>query len=255
MAGRQQALSGGADHELLSARRGLLRGRDDPGGAHAFEHDALALRCTLEVGDRVGVVGVLRQAGQHRGLADRQLVERLAEVHVRRCSEAVGALAEEDLVQIQLEDLVLGKILLDLECNQDLARLAFGREALLEEEGTRHLLRDRRRALAPAAGQQRQRGACHAARVDAAVLAKARVLDRDHSVLQPLGHLRDRHEGAALGAEGGDLDAIGREHRQRLLGLVVEHAVERRDVPWRCARRRAGQQQSKDQGKEGTHGH
>ena len=36
--------------------------------------------------------------------------QRLAEVDLRRRGEAVGALAEEDLVDVELQDLVLGRL-------------------------------------------------------------------------------------------------------------------------------------------------
>ena len=42
-------------------------------------------------------------------LGERQLVERLAEVDLRRGGKAVGALAEIDLVDVELQDLVLGE--------------------------------------------------------------------------------------------------------------------------------------------------
>ena len=49
--------------------------------------------------------GDLHQAGQHRGLGERHLARRLAEIALRRRLDAIGAGAEIDAVEIELEDL------------------------------------------------------------------------------------------------------------------------------------------------------
>src|SRR5437763_1840100 len=54
-----------------------------------------------------------RQPGQKRGLGERELQGRLAEVGSRGGLHAVGARAVVDLVEVQLEDLVLPQALLD----------------------------------------------------------------------------------------------------------------------------------------------
>ena len=55
----------------------------------------------------------LNQAGDRRGLAERHVADVLAEEDARRLGDAVNlersALAERDVVQIELEDLVLGE--------------------------------------------------------------------------------------------------------------------------------------------------
>ena len=75
-----------------------------------------------------------------------------AEVDLRRGGHAIGAVAEIDLVQVQLEDLVLAEAPLDLQCQQDLLDLAdvglFGGE----KEVTGDLHSDRAAALLLFAG-------------------------------------------------------------------------------------------------------
>src|SRR5438105_1341359 len=71
------------------------------------------------------------------------------EVDVRRRSEAVRPLPEEDLVDVELEDLVLGEIRLDLEGQQHFRELAGERLLAREEERARHLHGDGAGALAP----------------------------------------------------------------------------------------------------------
>jgi hypothetical protein len=54
------------------------------------------------------VAGRLGQSGQIGRLADGQLVQSLVEIGERRGDDPVGSLAQIDLVQIELEDAVLG---------------------------------------------------------------------------------------------------------------------------------------------------
>jgi hypothetical protein len=46
--------------------------------------------------------------GRPASIGDAELLERLAEVNLGRRREAVGALAEEDLIDVELEYFVLG---------------------------------------------------------------------------------------------------------------------------------------------------
>ena len=50
-----------------------------------------------------------------RELRQRQLIDRLAEVDLGRGADAVGALTEEDHVEIQREDFLLRELVLDAE--------------------------------------------------------------------------------------------------------------------------------------------
>ena len=92
----------------------------------------------------------LGQTGEERGLGDRQLVERLVEVVERRGGDAVGADAEIDLVEIELEDLVLGEGVLDAEREQRLLDLAAQRDLAAQEEVLGDLLGDGRSPDRPA---------------------------------------------------------------------------------------------------------
>jgi hypothetical protein len=107
----------------------VLRGVDLAELGHAPQHVLLALLGALRIGDRVIERGCLRQPGQHRGLGERELVERLAVVGLRCRGESIGALPEINLVDVELEDLLLGQAVLDLEGEQGLVELA--REGLL----------------------------------------------------------------------------------------------------------------------------
>ena len=55
--------------------------------------------------DRVEARRRADQAGEERALDHRQLADVLAEVHLGRGLQAVGVVAEEDRVEVALEDL------------------------------------------------------------------------------------------------------------------------------------------------------
>ena len=86
---------------------------------------------------------------------ERQLLERLVEEGARRGLDAVGALAEVDLVEVHLEDLVLRVVALDLDRERDLLELARQRALVGEEQVAGELLGDRAAALRACAGAAR----------------------------------------------------------------------------------------------------
>ena len=176
------------------------------------------------VGDRVVCRWCLGQAGQHRRLGHRDVVQRLAEVDLAGGGKPVGALPQVDLVHVDLENLLLRQLVLDLQGQQDLVDLAG--EGLLgrQIEVARQLHRDGRCALALELAQAGQAGAQHALVVDTPVLVEVRVLDRQHGVFHHLGDLADRGELATLLAEFAQQHPVGRQHAQRQLGPVVAQA-------------------------------
>ena len=83
------------------------RGVDVSELAHAAQHVTAALGGARGIGDRVEIRRRLRDARERRGLADREVVELLAEVGFRGGRHAIGALPEEDHVEIQRENFLL----------------------------------------------------------------------------------------------------------------------------------------------------
>jgi hypothetical protein len=163
------------------------------------------------VGMREGAVVHRRadQRRQHRRLGKGQLFGVLAEVEARARLDPVRAVAEVDLVRVQLEDLVLGEVLLDLHGQEGLVDLAA--DGLLggEEDLLGELLGERRGALGGAAlDDVLQQRAHDRLRVDAAVAVELRVLGGDDGVDEDLGHV-------ALGDDDALLDRV----------LRVRHAV------------------------------
>ena len=198
---------------------------------HPTQHVLLPLLGAVRIGDRVVERRRFGQTGKHRDLAEVQLIERFAEVRLRGRAETVGALAEVNLVDIELEDFLLVQAVLDLEGEQRLVELARKRLFRGEKEVARHLHRDRARPLAAAAGDQVGiGGAQHPDVVDAGVLVKALVLGGDDGVLEERRHIRDGDHRPAFFAEFADQRSFGRIDPQRDLRLVGGERVELREV-------------------------
>ena len=215
--------------------KGLLEGRLVLGVGqradlvHALQDVVLALGRPLRVDERIEQRGCLGQASQHRGFGRAELVQGLAEVDLGGRGESVCPLAQEDLVHVDLEDLILRQVLFDAQRQQRLVDLAGVGFFARQVEVLGQLLGDRAGALiAPARHEVGQRRPGNALEVDAAVFEKARVLGRQHGVLHQRGDVGDAHDAAPFLAELADQLAVGRIDAQRHLGPVVGQRVQRR---------------------------
>ena len=205
---------------LLLGGRGFVGG-DEAVFLHAVDDVELSLARPRKIGDRIGGGGELGNARQHRRLGDRHVLQRLAEVGFGRRGKAVGAVAQEDLVHVDLQDLVLAQLVFQLEREQHLVDLAgvglLGRQVHV----ARHLHGDGGGALALFAAQVGHGRAQHAQVIDAVVLVKARILDGQHGLLHHLGNVANRRQVAPLFAKFADQLPFGRIDAQRQLGAVV----------------------------------
>ena len=150
---------------------------------HQVERDAGAAARGLGVGGRRIIGRRLDEAGDDRRLGDRELGRAVAEEAARSGVDAIGAAAEIDAVEIELEDLVLGEAPFERHRQYGLAQLAGEAAIVVEEDVAGELLGDGRAALRPAAAlDAHDQGADDADRIDADMRAEAAVLDRDHRV-------------------------------------------------------------------------
>ena len=202
----------------------LLRG-DGAVLGHAVQHPVAPGPGGIGVAQRVVVVGRLGQGAEEAGLAHRQLVEPLVEIGLGRGGDAIGLVAQEDLVQVQLEDALLRQRLLDADRQDRLARLAHHGAVGADQHVLGDLLGDRGGAAhAPPRAvllDIGDRGAQDAERVDAVVVPEALVLGADEGGLDALRDRLDRHEDPALGGELGQQPAVGGIDARHLRGLVV----------------------------------
>jgi hypothetical protein len=201
-------------------------------GQHAIEHIAASLLRLLGVSPRGIPRGSLREPGQLGGLGDRELGGRLAEVAARGLGQAVGAVSEVDLVEIEVEDLLLREPLLDVASEDHLSDLASDRALRVQEQALHHLLGDRAPALTDLSpGQQvLPGGAQDRLVVDPGVLEEGAVLRRDERTHHVLGDLVEGDEEAALVEEFTDPLAVAVVDYARQGRSVVLHAPDVRKI-------------------------
>jgi hypothetical protein len=216
-----RAGGGVADFQLFFFGRFCLCLGDEVVFQHALDDVELARACTLGVVD--GVVGRRRfgQASQHGRFGNADVFQRLAEISFSGSGKAISALAQVNLVQVNLEDLVFAQQMLELEGQQHFVNFAregfFGRQVDI----ARHLHGDGGRPLAFSAPEVGDAGAQQSDVVHAAVLVKARVLNRQDRVFHHLGDVFEGREVAPLFAELANLLALYRIDAHRQLGAVV----------------------------------
>jgi hypothetical protein len=109
---------------------------------HAIENVIAPLERTLALAEGMVIVGRLGQRRQIGRFRRRQFVHRLVEIEERRCSDAVGAHAEIDFVEIEFEDVLLGEGALDLHRQQRFLDLARERQLVGAQEVLGDLLGD-----------------------------------------------------------------------------------------------------------------
>ncbi len=152
-------------------------------------------------------------------------MHRLVEIDQRGRSNAVGAQPEIDLVQIELEDLLLGIGALNLQRQQRLLDLALERDLVGQKEVLGDLLGDGRRALrtpARAVGLQIEHAGAHdALEVEAVVLVEILVFRGEEGVDHHLRHGLDRDVEPALRCVFGDQRSVRRVHARHHRRLVV----------------------------------
>ncbi|CAB3898175.1 hypothetical protein LMG3410_04177 [Achromobacter aegrifaciens] len=216
-----------ANRQALLERLVGLFGREIAQRLHAAQHVVLTDLGAREIGDGVEARRGLGDAGEHGGLGRRDFRQGLAQIGARGGRETIGAVAQVDLVHVELKDLVLGELGFDLERQQqfiELARISLFRRQV---EIARHLHRDGAAALALGAldevGHDRAR---HPHPVDAAVAVEAVVLGCQHRLAHHGRDLVKAQHVAVLFAVLADQDLVRRIDAQRHPRTVVRHGVQ-----------------------------
>ena len=159
---------------------------------HPIDDVVAPLESALALTEGMIIIGGLGQRGEVSRFRDRQFVHRFVEIEERGGSHAVGAHAEIDLVEIELEDFLLGEGALYLHREQRFLDLAREGQLVREQEVLRDLLGDGGGALraTPAAVllHVQHPGARDAGEIDAAVLVEILVLGSDEGVDDEFGY-------------------------------------------------------------------
>jgi len=178
--------------------------------------------------------GRLRESGEHRRLGHRQLGERLAEVHFGGGRHPVGALAKKNNVEVGLQDLLFGKVVLHLQRQEDLLEFAGDVLVTRQEHVARSLHGDGAGALRIITGRQVDVNRTqHAEIIDTAVLEEPIILRRQEGFTHQRRNFLVAHRYAALLPDLRDEGAAPGVDAQRHLQGHGAHA--------RFARERRGQ--------------
>ena len=121
----------------FAARLIVLRLGDVPLAQHTRQHHVAPGCGAIHRIERVKSGRGFRQTGNHRHFAEGQLVDRFAKIDLRRGADAIGAVAEVNLVQVQLKDFIFVQQLLDADSQKGLFNLTHQRLLGAEEEVTR----------------------------------------------------------------------------------------------------------------------
>ena len=101
---------------------------------HSIEHVALAIAREVQVHQRRVDRRSCHDAGQYRGLRQRELVDAVPEISVRRGIDTIRSGAQVNDVEITLEDLVFRVEALDLDRQQRLLNLPRERDLIVEKK-------------------------------------------------------------------------------------------------------------------------
>jgi hypothetical protein len=231
---RVRSVEGGALHAYGLRDRRLRRGLvHEARLLHGPQHLVAALRRALGVAVRVVGIRGLDHAREQGGLREREVAHVLVEVHPRGLTHAADAeradLAEVDLVEIQLEDVLLVRAPFEDEGEKGLLGLA--PEALLrgEEEVLHQLLGDGAAALDVRLRLDVADGGAHDAEgIEPGMGEEAPVLDGEHG-LDEVVRVLLVVDGALLLArlveQVGDQLGLQRDRRVAALGLQAAHLL------------------------------
>ena len=210
---------------------------------HPVEHDVASGQRLGGAAGRVGDARLLDETGQGRGLRQVELCCAHSEEAAGRGLDAVGLASVVDEVEVALEDLVLGEVLLQRDGVLqllDLARVVLGgrrlgglrvvvAQGVLLQRDLDVLLGQGGGALGVSTAHVGDESATDALGVDAAVLVEAAVLDRDLGLPHDRSDLGERNDDAVLVVWGGDQRAVRGQDAgllgQRVLGELPRQSV------------------------------
>ena len=209
--------AGGEDQLLRHGGLVLLLG-DDALIPHRPEHQLLALFVALPPGGHLAVLvghahvgvgavdgGVVGDGDDAGALGQGQLRQILAEVVLRSRGHAAAGVAQIDVIEVPLQDLLLGVVLLKIQGGEDLLDLPLHRHVVVAGEVLDELLGDGGAALNVLAGEHENHAVEGAAPVDAVVLPEGSILDGHRGVDHVLRDVLIVHQDAVLIAVEGEM--------------------------------------------------
>ena len=143
-----------------------------------------AIQGAVEIGPGRQGVGSANQPGDEGALRQRQVLCALGEEPARQRLHTVDAGTQIDAVEIELENLILGELLLEEQRDHGFLRLPGDRSLIRQKERACELLRDGAAALGALGGRGLHHGAAETDRIDPHVQVEAVVLDGDDTIAE-----------------------------------------------------------------------
>ena len=220
------------EHQRLLERGVVLGFRDPVKLAQTAQHVVLATDGGTRV--TVGVIlgGSLGQARDEGAFGQREILGVLPEVRPSRSLHAVRVGPEEGLVQIDCQDFIFGKVMLQTVREDGFLDLALVAAFRRQEQALDHLLRDGAAALALCAGLEVDKeGAENGDRVHALVFIEFSVLSGQKSLGEHLGHLIERNEETVFPIKRTDDAPVTRQNGGGECGTVIGDTGKPRQIP------------------------
>ena len=193
--------------------------------AHQLDDRIATLNGAVRMLARIVALRCLGESGEGCRFGDVEVAHRFSEVALRRDLDAECAVAERDLIQVKLENLLLVILLFDGACDLCFAELpdeCFLTREALGKNVPRELHGYRRESLVPSAGENvTGERAKDAAPIHAGVRVEPLVFGYDERLLDVRGDLVELDERSALEAELGNEAPVHRVQLGRLARRVV----------------------------------
>ncbi len=175
--------------------------------------------------ERIVIVRRLRQRGEHRRFGEAEFIEWLVEIGLGRRGDAIGLLAEIDLVEVKLQNPLFGEALVDAKGQNRLADLAPEGRLVAEQHVFCELLRNGGGADRPPSLVEMPKigdgGAQDGERIDAAMGPEILILGGDEGLFDDIGNGGIGRIDAPLLGKLGHQRAIGREHPAHYRRLII----------------------------------
>jgi hypothetical protein len=217
---------------------------------HLAQHIVAAVERLLRCPDRIIV---RRRLGQHREIGrfgQRQVADVLIEIGARRRLDAVGVAAEEDGIEIEFQNLLLGQGGFEAEGKDRLARLAANIIAGVPQQIFGDLLSDRRATLRAAAAQHAllgeiEHGSDQAREIDSVVVEEILVLGREKGMDDERRIFVVAELDPPFARESLDRSAVIAAHVGRKRRLISKQRLRRRQAAREIDPHRGGQRESR----------
>src|SRR5665213_145689 len=228
---RLTGLDLGCETQRIRLRKARISFRNRAVLTHQLDDGIAALYGAIRITARIVPLWRLWKRSKRSSFGDVEIAHRLPEVPLRRGFDAVCAVAEIDLIQVEFENLGFAVLVLDLACDLrflDLANDRLVARDAFREDVTSELHRDGRETLCVATALDVvNKRSSDAIPIDSRMLVEPFVLGDDKRVLFDLGNLAQIDKCSPFRPQLRDESPIHGEEFGGLLGRVLIQRLNR----------------------------